>query len=335
MGAIEKIGVVGGGAWGTALALTAARAGREVVLWARDPGIVSEIRARRQNPRYLPGITFDETLNATTSLDEAADADAVLLVTPAQTTRAMLAAINDTGAVRGPVVLCAKGIEQATGKLLSTIISEELPGTETGVLSGPSFADDVARGLPTAVTIAAGSARTALRLCEALQSPCFRPYASIDLLGTQVGGALKNVLAIACGAVAGRKLGASAKAALTARGFAELSRLGDAMGAQSETLTGLSGLGDLVLTCSSSQSRNFSFGFRLGEGFLASELIAAGGKLAEGAYSARVAVQLARTHDIDVPVCETVARMVDEDLSINDALNTLMTRPLKAETGSV
>lgn len=332
MGAIKTVGVIGGGAWGTALALTAARAGRDVRLYAREPETVSHIRSRRQNPRYLPGITFDETLNATASLGEVADADALLLVTPAQTTRALLAALKDTGKVRGPLVLCAKGIEQTSGKLLSKVVSEELPGIETGVLSGPSFADDVARGLPTAVTIAASSAKSALSLCEALQSACFRPYASIDILGTQIGGALKNVLAIACGAVVGRKLGASAQAALTARGFAELSRLGAAMGAQGETLTGLSGLGDLVLTCSSSQSRNFSFGLRLGEGFMASELIAAGGKLAEGAYSARVAVKLAQKHGIDVPICDTVARMIDEDLSIDDALNTLMARPLKAET---
>lgn len=332
MGAIKTVGVIGGGAWGTALALTAARAGREVRLWARDPETVSVIRTRRQNPRYLPGITFDEDLNATASLQEVAGADAILLVTPAQTTRPLLAALKETGSVRGPVVLCAKGIEQTSGMLLSRVMSEELPGAEPGVLSGPSFANDVARGLPTAVTIAANSAKTALSLCEALQSACFRPYASIDVLGAQVGGALKNVLAIACGAVVGRKLGASAQAALTARGFAELTRLGAAMGAQSETLTGLSGLGDLVLTCSSAQSRNFSFGLRLGEGFMASELISAGGKLAEGAFSARVAVKLAQKHDIEVPICETVARMIDEDLSIDEALNTLMARPLKPET---
>lgn len=332
MKAIETIGIIGGGAFGTALGLTAARAGRNVRLWARDPEIAASIRTRRQNPKYLPGITFDEDLQATTSLAEAADADAVLLVTPAQTTRSLLAELNATGAIRGPLVLCAKGIEQTTGKLLSQVIEEELPGVEAGVLSGPSFADDIARGLPTAVTVAAGSADTARSLCKALQSACFRPYASVDLVGTQVGGALKNVLAIACGAVAGRKLGASAQAALTARSFAELTRLGTAMGAQAETLTGLSGLGDLVLTCSSSQSRNFSFGMRLGEGFLASELIAAGGKLAEGAYSARVAVNLARQHQVDVPICKTVAQMIDADLSIDDALNTLMARPLKSET---
>lgn len=332
MGAIKSIGVIGGGAWGTALALTAARAGTTVRLWARDPGTVSEIRTQQQNSKYLPGITFDEDLNATSSLQEAADTDAILLVTPAQSTRTMLSELKETGAVRGPIVLCAKGIEQTTGKLLSQVMKEELPGIEPGVLSGPSFADDVARGLPTAVTIAANTARTALHLCEALQSACFRPYASIDVLGTQIGGALKNVLAIASGAVAGRKLGASAQAALTARGFAELSRLGSVMGAQGETLTGLSGLGDLVLTCSSTQSRNFSFGMRLGEGFMASELIEAGGKLAEGAFSAQVAVKLAQKHDIEVPICETVARMVGEDLTIDEALKTLMARPLKSET---
>lgn len=332
MGAIKSLGVIGGGAWGTALALTAARAGTNVCLWARDPGTVSDIRMRKQNPKYLPGITFDEEIAATENLDDVATCDAILLVTPAQTTRSMLAALQKTGKVRGPVALCAKGIEQSSGDLLSKVMTEELPEAEPAVLSGPGFADDVAKGLPTAVTIAAHSAKTALNLCEALQSPCFRPYASIDILGTQIGGALKNVLAIACGAVVGRKLGASAQAALTARGFAELSRLGTAMGAQSETLTGLSGLGDLVLSCSSSQSRNFSFGMRLGEGFKASELISAGGKLAEGAYSARVAAKLAKKHEIELPICETVAKMIDENLSIDDALNTLMARPLKPET---
>ncbi len=335
MAAVETVGILGGGAWGTALALTAARAGRKARIWARDPGVVSDIRRHQQNAKSLPGITFDEDIGATSSLEEVAGQDAILLVTPAQTTRAMLAALKQTGKVKGPLVLCAKGIEQCSGKLLSKVLAEELPGVEAGILSGPSFADDVARGLPTAVTVAANSAKTALALCEALQAPAFRPYASIDIVGTQVGGALKNVLAIACGAVTGRKLGASAQAALTARGFAELSRLGLAMGAQTETLTGLSGLGDLVLTCSSSQSRNFSFGHKLGEGHKASDLKAAGGKLAEGVYSAEVAVKLGRKHHVELPICETVAQMIENDLTIDDALSTLMARPLKAESESL
>ena len=330
----QKVSVIGGGAWGTALALTAARAGRDVILWARDPDTVQEIRSRQQNSKYLPGITFDETIKATLDLKETLNADAVLLVTPAQTTRAMLKQIAAAGGFQGPLVLCAKGIEQSTGKLLSEVLKEELPGSEIAVLSGPSFADDVARGLPTAVTIAAETTETADSLCEAMAAPAFRPYATTDVTGTLIGGALKNVLAIASGAVAGAKLGASAQAALTARGFAELSRLGASLGAKPETLTGLSGLGDLVLTCSTPQSRNFSFGIKLGEGQKASEIIAAGGKLAEGAYTAKVAVELAKKLHVDLPICQTVAAMIEEGLSVKEALRTLMSRPLKAETGN-
>lgn len=331
---INRISVIGGGAWGTALALTAARAGATATLWARDPDTVRDIQTRYRNARYLPGITFDEEIHATADLRAALQADAILLVTPAQTTRETLREIVSAGGYDGPLVLCAKGIEQSTGELLSEVLKDELPQAEAAALSGPSFADDVARGLPTAVTIAAETMETANRLCEAMASPAFRPYASTDVIGTLVGGALKNVLAIACGAVVGRKLGASAQAALTARGFAELSRLGAAMGARSETLTGLSGLGDLVLTCSSPQSRNFSFGIKLGEGQKAADLIGAGGKLAEGAYSARIAVELAKRLNIELPICETVARMIDEGLSVDDALTILMSRPLKHETGN-
>lgn len=333
MTTINTVGVIGGGAWGTALALTAARAGRKVILWARDPNIVSEIRSRQRNSRYLPSVTFDEEIDATTQLTDLVTVDALLLVTPAQTTRGLLTELAAHGAFKVPLVLCAKGIEQSSGKLLSDLVAEELPGAIPAVLSGPSFAEDVAKGLPTAVTIAAGNDVLAQALCRALAAPAFRPYASTDLIGTQIGGALKNVLAIACGAVVGRKLGASAQAALTARGFAELTRLGAALGARPETLTGLSGLGDLVLTCSSSQSRNFSFGLKLGQGDTAADLIAAGGKLAEGAFSARIAVELAARLGVDLPICQTVARMIDQDLSIDDALSALMSRPLKSEAG--
>jgi len=327
----QTIGVVGAGAWGTALALTAARAGRDVTLWARDQSTVSEIRSRRQNSRYLPSITFDEELTATTEMEAAAQADALLLATPAQTTRDMCEALAALGPFDKPLILSAKGIERATGKLVSQIVEEVLPHAKVAVLSGPSFAEDVAKGLPTAVTIAAATTQLADSLCRALAAPAFRPYASEDLIGVQVGGALKNVLAIACGAVVGRKLGASAQAALTARGFAELTRLGTAMGARAETLTGLSGLGDLVLTCSSPQSRNFEFGLHLGQGMSSSELIKSGGKLAEGAHTARIAVDLAAKLGLDLPICQTVAAMVDQDLSIEDALVNLMARPLKSE----
>ncbi|MTI42896.1 glycerol-3-phosphate dehydrogenase (NAD(P)+) [Roseibium hamelinense] len=331
---IQSVGVIGGGAWGTALALTAARAGRKAILWARDANTVSDIRARQQNPRYLHGITFDEEIEATTVLTDLVSVDAVLLVTPAQTTRPMLQELSRLGAFKMPLLLCAKGFERQTGKLLSQIVSEELPGTPAGVLSGPSFAEDVAKGLPTAVTIAIDSQELGHALCLALAAPAFRPYASTDVVGTQIGGALKNVLAIACGAVAGRKLGASAQAALTARGFAELTRLGVAMDAKPETLTGLSGLGDLVLTCSSTQSRNFSFGKKLGEGHKAADLLLQSDKLAEGAFSARVALDIGRRHKVDLPICETVSRMIDGDLDVDEALTALMSRPLKPEASS-
>lgn len=330
----DSIGVIGGGAWGTALALSAARAGRSVTLWARDTALVSELRSRQSNSAYLPGITFDERLTATTDLGEAADADALLLVTPAQTTRSLAASLKPHLKPGTPVVLCAKGIERGTGHLLSEILAEEAPEAHPAVLSGPSFAMDVARGLPTAVTIAAGDGDIADALARALASASFRPYASTDIIGAQIGGALKNVLAIACGAVVGRKLGASAQAALTARGFAELSRLGSAMGARPETLTGLSGLGDLVLTCSSAQSRNFAFGQKLGEGRTPGDLIAAGEKLAEGAHSARIAVELGRRHKVALPVCEAVAGVLDGQMTIDEALTALMNRPLKREASS-
>lgn len=332
MTSVERIGVAGGGAWGTALALTAARAGRDVTLWARDPGTVSDIRSRQQNSRYLPGITFDEEVRATSELADFAAMDAILLVTPAQTTRAMLAALKPHLRPDTPIVLCAKGIEQGSGKLLTEVMAEELPEAQPALLSGPSFADDVAKGLPTAVTIAARTQEQADSLSRAMASQAFRPYTSTDLIGVQVGGALKNVLAIACGAVVGRKLGASAQAALTARGFAELTRLGLAMGSKQDTLTGLSGLGDLVLTCSTPQSRNFSFGIELGRGKTAKDLIAAGGKLAEGAHTARIAVELAERLKVDLPISTTVAQLISGKLSIDEAITALMSRPLKSES---
>lgn len=328
---IKSIGVLGSGAFGTALALTAARAGKRVVLWGRDPNAISEMRARRQNSRYLPGITFDEDLEATSDLAHAIATDLVLMATPAQTTRAMCTILADHNFGQKSLLLCAKGIERSTGKLPSQTVAEVLPGANIGMLSGPSFADDVAKGLPTAVTIGAQDLATASSFSEAMAAPAFRAYASDDLIGVQVGGALKNVLAIACGVVVGRKLGASAQAALTARGFAELTRLGTAMGGRSETMTGLSGLGDLVLTCSSHQSRNFSFGIKLGQGTPAKDLISSGTKLAEGAYSARIAVELGERHGLDLPICKTVAAMIDKDVSVDEAISSLMARPLRSE----
>lgn len=328
----RRFAVIGGGAWGTALALVAARAGRDVALWARDAATVDAINKVRENPRFLPGIAFDRELSATTDIGAAMrDADAVLLVTPAQTTREVAGLIAPFCRPGTPVVLAAKGIERGTGLLLSDVLGEALPEALPAALSGPSFAADVARRLPTAVTVAAEDETAADRLAAALASSSFRPYASGDLVGVQVGGALKNVLAIACGAVEGRGWGASARAALTARGFVELSRLGAVLGARPETLTGLSGLGDLVLTCSSEQSRNFAFGVALGKAG-ARDAVAKGGKLAEGVFSAQVAVELGQRHGVELPISAAVAAVLDGSLSLDAALDALMARPLKRES---
>ncbi len=335
-GAYETIAVLGGGAWGSALALTAARAGGKTILWARDQQTVDAINAQKANPAYLPEVTFDAPITATNRLEDAVTrADMVLMVTPAQTTRDMARTIRPLLRADTPVILCAKGIERGTGKLLSTILEENLPEAIPAVLSGPSFAADVARGLPTAVTIAAENGAAADKISQTLALPSFRPYSSTDIVGAQIGGALKNVLAIACGAVYGKGWGASAQAALTARGFAELSRLGEALGARRETLTGLSGLGDLVLTCASEQSRNFAFGAALGRGAAVRELLgsneSAPQKLAEGVYSAQIAVDLGRRHQIELPIASAVAAVLNEQLDLEEALLSLMTRPLKRE----
>ncbi len=331
MSGFEKVGIVGGGAWGTALALTAARAGRDVTLWARNSDTVRSINNDRQSPNFLPGITFDTPIRATSSLWDLAGQDALLLVTPAQTTRQVASDLSPLYSTPVPVVLCAKGIERKSGLSQSDVLHAAMPGAIPAVLSGPSFAVDVAAGLPTAVTIAAPDLALAGDLSHMLASATFRPYASDDIIGVQIGGALKNVLAIACGAVVGKQLGASALAALTARGFAELSRLGVALGGRPETLTGLSGLGDLVLTCSSPQSRNFSFGIKLGQGVSIAELTRPGQKLAEGAHTANVVAQLADKYDLDLPVCEAVATVIAEIWSVDQAIDALLHRPLKQE----
>lgn len=331
MSQFQKVGVVGGGAWGTALALAAARAGRDVTLWARDGQTVRAINEQRQNTHYLPGITFDAHISATDRLSDLTGQDVFLLVTPAQTTRQIAADLALLCTDPVPVILCAKGIERDSGLSQSEILHNVMPAAIPAVLSGPSFAVDVASGLPTAVTIAAPDLDLAGKLCQTLASATFRPYASDDIVGVQIGGALKNVLAIACGAVVGKELGASALAALTARGFSELSRLGAALGGKPETLTGLSGLGDLVLTCSSPQSRNFSFGIKLGQGMSVRELRQPGQKLAEGVHTADVVAQLANTHNLDLPICEAVAMVVAEIWSVDQAIKALLHRPLKHE----
>jgi glycerol-3-phosphate dehydrogenase (NAD(P)+) len=325
---IETIGVLGGGAWGTALALVAARAGRKVRLWARDHATVTAIDELHENPRYLPGVRLDH-IPATTSIAVALRADAILLAVPAQAVRAVTAVASPYLGRGVPLVVAAKGLERGTGKRMSEIVAEIAPDALPAVLSGPSFASDVALGLPTAVTIAAADETVALELCHALGGATFRPYAETDVTGVEIGGAVKNVLAIAAGVVAGRGLGASALAALVARGFAELRRLGEALGAKSETLMGLSGLGDLVLTSSSRQSRNFSYGRLLGEGGEISEPR----HLVEGIETAFVARDLARRHRISMPIVDAVAGILSRKLTIDAAIESLMARPLKREAG--
>ncbi|WP_421927639.1 NAD(P)H-dependent glycerol-3-phosphate dehydrogenase [Neoaquamicrobium sediminum] len=327
MSAPKKIAVLGGGAWGTALAATMVRTGNATALWARDSEIVVSLNARRENPRYLPGIVLEPGIEATVSPDEAIDgADCVLAVVPAQAMRGLLASLSGRLPHGVPLVLCAKGIERGSGLLLSQIAAELLPQTPIAALSGPSFATDVARGLPTAVTVAAADAQLASSLALLLSAPTFRCYSSADLVGVEVGGALKNVLAIAAGAVSGAGLGASAQAAMVTRGFVELRRVGAAFGAEPETLMGLSGLGDLILTCGSPQSRNFSYGLALGRG----ESLE-GRPLAEGAATAGIAARIAREKGVDAPIIEAVDRILRGEASITEAVAALLARPLKSE----
>ncbi|QJP16634.1 NAD(P)-dependent glycerol-3-phosphate dehydrogenase [Starkeya sp. ORNL1] len=322
---IRNVGVIGAGAWGTALANAAARAGRTVFLWARNPGLVNEMRTSRRNEAHLPGVTLAATVHPTIDLAEAAACQAVLLVVPAQASRDAATLLATHLRRDTPVVTCAKGIERGTHLFMTQVIEDACPQAIPAVLSGPSFAADVAAGLPTAVTLAASDAALAESLASALGSASFRLYHSDDVRGVEIGGAAKNVLAIAAGIVAGRNLGASAGAALVARGFAELARLGRAFGARPETLTGLSGLGDLILTASTAQSRNFALGLALGRGEPAPA------RLAEGASTAAVLVELATQHHVEMPIAAAVDSIIAGRWDIDQAIGALLARPQKAE----
>ena len=325
MTSLNSIAVIGAGAWGTALALVAARAGRDVTLYARDAAHAARIAARRENPR-LPGAQLPASIAVTSDLAPAGRADIILIATPAQHLRGAVNALAPRLPKSTPVIACAKGIEHGTHKFMTEVIAEAAPETTPAILSGPSFADDVARGLPTAITLAARDEALAASLVRALGSPTFRPYHTTDIRGVEIGGAAKNVLAIAAGIVAGKQLGASAQAALTTRGFSELARFGRACGARGETLMGLSGLGDLILSCSTAQSRNFALGLALGRG----EPRPAG-KLAEGEFTAPVLIELAASQNIDMPVSNAVAAVLSQKLTIDAAIESLLTRPFKAE----
>jgi glycerol-3-phosphate dehydrogenase (NAD(P)+) len=322
-----RLGVIGGGAWGTALAQTCTANG-PVTLWAREPETVADINERRENRTFLPGIALSPDLEATTDLADLSPCDALLLVTPAQHARAALEAL---GPCSKPIILCCKGIEAGTKLLMSEVAEAVQPGAPLCVLSGPTFADEVARGLPAAVTFSCADAALADRLIARIASPAFRPYASTDVIGAEVGGAVKNVLAIACGVAAGLDIGKNARAAIISRGFAEMLRFGLAKGAREETLAGLSGLGDLVLTCSSEASRNMSFGKALGEGRSAADLMADRVTVAEGVHTAPVLVSLARDLGVEMPIAEAVLGLVQGNLAARDALTALMQRPLTTE----
>jgi len=321
----RSVAVIGAGAWGTALASVAARAGRGVTLYARDAAHAAHIELARENPR-LPGIALSSHIIITNDLAAAARADIVLIATPAQHLRGAVGQLAPHLRKSAPVIACAKGIEHGTHKFMTEVIAAAAPGAVPAILSGPSFADDVARGLPTAVTLAAHDEKLAGELVQALGSPTFRPYHTTDVRGVEIGGAAKNVLAIAAGIAVGRKLGASAQAALTTRAFSELARFGRALGARGETLTGLSGLGDLILTCSSPQSRNFALGLALGRGDPPPP-----GKLAEGEFTAPVLVELAASQNVEMPVSKAVAAILAGRTTIDAAIEGLLTRPFKAE----
>jgi glycerol-3-phosphate dehydrogenase (NAD(P)+) len=323
----ERIAVLGAGAWGTALALALSRAGRDVLLWGRDPVAIRQINEMRRS-RHLPGIPLDPPPRATTNLADALAGRGIIVVAmPAQT----VAGIAETLAARiteaRTLVCCAKGIDRNTGKLPAETVAELLPDWQVAALSGPSFAFDVARDLPTAVTIASPQAEIASGLAEIFSAAQFRCYASTDLKGVELGGALKNVIALAVGVARALQLGASAEAALIARGFAEISRMAVALGARAQTLVGLSGLGDLVLTCSGAQSRNFAYGLALGRGEEVDGL-----PLAEGAFTARIAARIAVSHEIDAPIISAVADILDRRITPDVAVVQLLERPLKMET---
>jgi glycerol-3-phosphate dehydrogenase (NAD(P)+) len=328
---ISTAGVIGAGAWGTALAQVCARAGLGVTLWAREPEVAQDIAETRQNSRFLPGVTLDQGIDVTTELGDLAPWDIILAVAPAQHLRATLTAFAHSARDGLPVLLCAKGIEQGSLKLMNEVLAETMPDAAPAVLSGPSFAGEVARGLPTAVTLACPDEDLGATLAEAIATPAFRPYLAVDMIGAEAGGAVKNVLAIACGIVEGRGLGRSAHAALITRGFAEMTRLAVALGAEAETMAGLCGLGDLVLTCSSPQSRNMSVGLALGQGRSLEETLSGKLTVAEGVASAPAVRALARRLGVETPICEAVAAILAGEAGVDDAIGRLLSRPLRSE----
>lgn len=326
---LERVGVIGGGAWGTALAQVAAANDRDVMLWALEDEVVAAVNKIHENPLFLKGLKLSRSIKATNNFSDLAAADLWLVVTPAQHMRAILGRLPCTGK---PLVLCSKGIEEGSGLMLHEVAKQACPNSQVAVLSGPTFAHEVAAGLPTAVTVACDDEQLGEQIRQRLAIPTFRTYWTDDVAGAEVGGAVKNVLAIACGVVEGRRLGLNARSALIARGFAEMTRFGLALGARRETLAGLSGLGDLVLTCSSTSSRNFSLGKAIGEGQSPAELMADRRTVAEGAHTAPVLDRIARERGVDMPIVAAVASLLSGKAGVDAVLGEMLSRPLKAES---
>lgn len=328
---IQKVGVLGAGAWGTALACNARRAGRDVTLWAHEADVVDAINADGMNPVFLPDIPLEPGIRATTDMGEAIDADAVLIVTPAQFLRSVTDGLAGSWRDGVPAVLCSKGIENDTLKMMNEVVAETLPAAPVAVLSGPTFAAEVARDQPAAATLAIADEALQESLTDALTSPRFRLYRSDDVIGAEVGGVVKNVLAIACGISEGRALGDNARAALITRGLAEIVRLGRAKGGKAETFMGLSGLGDLTLTCNAMQSRNFSLGVELGKGTSLQEILESRVTVAEGVFSAAAVARLADTLDIDMPICRAVDAVINHQADITETISGLLARRVTVE----
>ena len=328
---MSKIGIIGAGAWGTALAQVYATAGNDVILWARESEVIAAVNAQHENAGFLPGVKLHDKIRATGDLAQAAKADILLIVTPAQHVRATLTSLKGLAKKSRPFVICAKGLETGTGKMLSDVAAEELPDSKIAILTGPTFASEIARGLPSAVTVAAKSKKSAENIRDMLASKTLRPYVSTDMTGVQIGGAVKNVIAIASGIVAGKGLGDSARAALITRGLAETARLGAALGAKKETLMGMCGVGDLVLTASSMQSRNYSLGFELGQGRTVDEVLGARKSVTEGVHTAKAVMVMAKNHSMDMPISAAVDDCLNNGLSIDAAIAALLERPLRNE----
>lgn len=328
----KKIGVIGAGAWGSALAHALSAGGKDVTLWAREENVAASLRDSRENSVFLPGVKLDSKMKVSSDLSQVSkDCDILLIVTPAQHVRATLEAMKKDLSPEKPIVICAKGIELESGKLLSEIAQEVLPSSPVAFLTGPSFASEIARGMPSAVTIASENADLRRDLQEDIGVKHFRPYASDDIIGTQLGGAIKNVIAIACGIVMGKKLGESARAALMTRGIAEIARLAVAMNGKRDTLLGMCGVGDLALTCTSMQSRNFSLGFALGEGKSLEEILKTRNSVTEGVYTAKATLALAKKNAVDMPITEAVSKMLSGESSIKEAIEDMLNRPFKYE----